>query len=80
MRTIAPQLAQLQAAVQDLLTARHSMQLHSAALQDLKGSYQVRILNANSAYQTSAGSRVLVGAVMTRGPVEISGTQHVRAR
>jgi hypothetical protein len=33
-------LQQLQAAVQGVLTARHSAQLHSAALQELKGTYQ----------------------------------------
>lgn len=36
-----PQLQQLQAAVQELLTARHGAQLHAAVLQELKGSYQV---------------------------------------
>ncbi|KAI7839662.1 hypothetical protein COHA_006471 [Chlorella ohadii] len=34
------QLQQLHAAVQELLTARHSAQLHAAALQELKGTYQ----------------------------------------
>ncbi len=41
----APQLQQLHAAVQELLTARHSAQLHAAALQELKGTYQVRGLH-----------------------------------
>lgn len=52
-------LQQLQAAVQELLTARHGAQLHAAALQELKGSYQASGAVTDFAQQLSQRAEAL---------------------